>query len=157
MHARRVRHAREEVVAHADDHRHENDGVVVQYLGVYEPRKCLTEDAARIVHRPIEHVHLIRLHEMLGPMREDDHHEGLERALVPRTIQFFNQALHDGERPNKGGKAKLSPDSKPSSAGGFHPGARVLSGRRKLSPLGSVSAPISCRLEHDQHDQREEG
>src|SRR6266487_3000364 len=57
---------------------------------------------------------------MLGPMREHDYREDLERALVPRSIQLFDQALHDGERPNKGGKAKLSPDSRPSSAVGFH-------------------------------------
>src|SRR5882724_3142688 len=117
-----------------DAGQHDHRVAVMEYLGVYEPRERLAENAARVVHRPLERVHLIRLHEMLGPVREDDHYEDLERALVPRTVQFFDQAFHDGERPGKGGKAKLSAGGKPSSAGGFYPSTRFLAGRRKLFP-----------------------
>src|SRR5690242_3873429 len=59
-----------------------------------QPRERLPQDAARLVHGQFEGVDLIRLDEMLGPVREDDEHENLHRAFVPRTVESCDDALH---------------------------------------------------------------
>ncbi len=70
-----------------DEH---HDGVpVVHQLGAHEPRKEQTQHAACFRSWPAEHVNLIRLREMLGPVCQHDNHQGIKGALVPNGVQLF--------------------------------------------------------------------
>ena len=60
----------------------------MQHLGVDEPGERLAQDPPRLVQRPLQHVRLIGLHQMLGQMDDDDDHEHAKRPFVPRAIEL---------------------------------------------------------------------
>jgi hypothetical protein len=59
----------------------------VQPFGRREPREDLAEHAPRGRPWPVEHPDLERLNEVLGPVREDDQQEDVEREAMVRGIQ----------------------------------------------------------------------
>src|SRR5690348_16892876 len=69
-----------------------DDGVaIVQHLGVHQPREPLAQHTPRLVQGPVQHVRLVRLHEVLGQVRQDDGHEELEGALVPQAVELGDE------------------------------------------------------------------
>src|SRR5205823_3986924 len=97
-----------------DAGQHDQGIPVMQHLGVYQPRERLAQDAARLVQRPFQHVHLIGLHQMLGPMRDDDDEERLKGPFVPRASELAEERV-SGVRharayyaPTRAGTARAS-------------------------------------------------
>src|SRR5207249_2760035 len=89
----RARPAHEAGQQHPNPDQHDQGIPIVQHLGVHEPGERLAQDAARLVERPPEHVHLIRLHQMLGPVGDDDDHERPKRPPVPRAIELSEEGV----------------------------------------------------------------
>ena len=59
---------------------------VVQHLGRDQVGEEVAQGAARLGHRPSQRVNLQGLQQVLGPMRQDNHHEALEGPLVPGAV-----------------------------------------------------------------------
>src|ERR1043165_6158331 len=72
-----------------DADEHHDRIAVVQHLGAHEPRIKEAQHAACFWSWPTEHVNLVSLHEMFGPVPEHDEHEEAERALVPNAVQLI--------------------------------------------------------------------
>src|SRR5215475_15781638 len=74
-----------------DEH---DEGIpVVQRLRGHEPGEPESQHAAGLFHWPVERVDLQGLRQMLGPMRQDDRHENLETALMPRAVETLSKGL----------------------------------------------------------------
>ena len=64
---------------------------VVQRFRLHEPGEEISQRAARLGHRPAQRIDLKRLQQVLGPVREHDHHEDTQRQLVPGTVQPLDE------------------------------------------------------------------
>ena len=70
---------------------HHQRVAVVQRLGLDQPGIVVTDQAAGLGHRPSQRVNLKGLQQVLGPMREHDHHEGAQRELVIRAVHALDE------------------------------------------------------------------
>ena len=70
---------------------HHERVAVMQRFRLDQPGKEIAEHAARFGHRPAEPVNLIRLQQVLGPVRQDDDREDPQRELVSRTVETLDQ------------------------------------------------------------------
>src|SRR5678815_2912440 len=82
-----------------DTNEHHDRVTVVHQLGAHEPREKETEHAASFWSWPAEHVNLIRLREMLGPVCQHDNHQEIECAFVPNAVQLFVKSEVGGSNP----------------------------------------------------------
>ena len=80
---------------------HHNGIPIVHPLRADEPRIPEADNAGGLGARPMHEVDLISLDQMLGPVRENDGHKDLQRALVPNRIQLVVEG-----RP-AGGKTRM--------------------------------------------------
>src|SRR5256884_7393297 len=72
---------------------HDHRIAVVQHLGVHEPGEHLAQDTARLMDWPLQHVYLIRLHQMLGPMRDDDDHEDRKSTRLNSSHGYLSYGV----------------------------------------------------------------
>src|SRR4051812_1433900 len=73
---------------------HHQRVAVVQRFRADQPRIKKAEDAARLGPRPVQHVNLPGLDQVLRPVPQDDNHEKLESTFVPAAVQLVGK----GER-----------------------------------------------------------
>ena len=76
--------------AHSASQHHQRVAVV-EDLGRDERGEDQADHAARLRHRPAEHVDLEGLEEVLQPVPEHDHHERAHGDLVPVAVDAFHE------------------------------------------------------------------
>ena len=81
----------EPATQHPDAGQHHERVAVVEKLGADEPREHVAEGAMGHRDGPAHDVNLVHLEDVLGPVRQHDHHEDLQRALVPLAVQTFQE------------------------------------------------------------------
>src|SRR5689334_25076794 len=72
-----------------DSDQHHDRVTVVQHFRADEPWIKQAKHAARLWPWPAEHVNLVSLREMFGPVPEHDEHKKIESAFVPDAVQLF--------------------------------------------------------------------